>query len=250
MIALPISTPLVEAGKQILTSVLDEALTDFKDGSVLAITSKVIALCENRVVKVEEGNKDELIKQESSYFLSREGHPFGFSFTITNNTLIPAAGIDESNTGGYYVLWPKNSQDTANQVRKYLVERFGVKKVGVIITDSSVAVPLRWGTIGIVLSYSGFKATKDYRGQPDLFGRPFQVSQSAIAGSLATTAVLVMGEGTEQTPLAVISEIPFVEFQDHDPTEEELKNFSIGNKDEDIFAPFLNGVNWQKGDKS
>lgn len=247
MIALPIKTSLVQAGKQTLTSVLDEALPDFKDGSILAITSKIVALCEGRVAKVEGADKDALIKQESSYFLSRDGHPFGFSFTITDNTLIPAAGIDESNTGGYYVLWPKDAQDTANEIRKYLVERFKVKQAGVIITDSSVAVPLRWGTIGIALSYSGFAATKDYRGQPDLFGRPFQVSQSAIAGALATTAVLVMGEGSEQTPLAIISDIPFVDFQDHNPTPEELKNFSIGDKDDDLFAPFLNAVPWQKG---
>lgn len=250
MIALPIKTPRVEAGKQTLIQILDEVLTGFEDGSILAITSKVVALCENRVAKVGEADKDDLIKQESSYFLPRKGHPFGFSFTITDNTLIPAAGIDESNTGGYYVLWPKDAQDTANEVRKYLVKRFKIKNAGVVITDSSVAVPLRWGTLGIALSYSGFQPTKDYRGQPDLFGRPFQVSQSAIAGALATTAVLVMGEGSEQTPLAVISNIPFVDFQDHDPTPEELKNFSIGNKDEDLFAPFLNNMPWQKGNKS
>lgn len=249
MIALPVKTDLVEAGKQTLAQILDNSLTDFEDGSILAITSKIVALCENRVIKIEDADKDKLIKQESSYFLSSKEHALGFSFSITNDTLIPNAGIDESNTGGYYVLWPKDAQATANNIRKYLLERFRIKRAGVVITDSSVAIPLRWGTIGIALSYSGFQATKDYRGQPDLFGRPFKVSQSAIAGSLATTAVLVMGEGSEQTPLAIISDVPFVDFQDHDPTQEELKNFSIGNKDEDMFAPFLNNMAWKKGGK-
>ena len=34
--------------------------------------------------------------------------------TMKNNILIPGAGIDVSNGNGYYTLWPRNPQKTAN----------------------------------------------------------------------------------------------------------------------------------------
>ncbi|MDZ4285873.1 MAG: coenzyme F420-0:L-glutamate ligase, partial [Candidatus Sungbacteria bacterium] len=53
----------------------------------------------------------------------------------------------------------------------------------------------------------------DYRGTPDIFGRKFKFSRTDVADSLATAAVLVMGEGSEQQPLAIIKETP-IEFCD------------------------------------
>jgi F420-0:gamma-glutamyl ligase len=143
------------------------------------------------------------------------------------------------------VLWPRDAQASANQLRAYLAERFHVRKVGVIITDST-SQPLRRGTTGIALAHSGFKALRDYRGQPDLFGKPLGSSQASLAGGLAAAAVLAMGEGAEQTPLCVISGAPFIEFQDRDPSSEELSELYPG-VDEDIFAAFLRGVKWRRG---
>ena len=40
-----------------------------------------------------------------------------------------------------------------------------------------------------------------------------KVTKVDVVNALASAAVLVMGEGAEQTPLAVISDVPFVEFQ-------------------------------------
>ena len=57
-----------------------------------------------------------------------------------------------------------------------------------------------------------------------------------------------MGEGSEQTPLAVISDIPFVHFQDRNPTEEELAELKISIED-DVYAPLLKAANWKKGKK-
>jgi F420-0:gamma-glutamyl ligase len=97
-----------------------------------------------------------------------------------------------------------------------------------------------------MLAYSGFRALNDYIGRPDLFGRPFAVSQADVAGGLAAAAVLQMGEGTEQTPIAILSELPFVHFQERDPTAEELATVIISLA-EDLFAPFLTSVQWQQG---
>ncbi len=162
--------------------------------------------------------------------------------------MISASGIDESNGDDNYILWPEDPQRSANEIRHYLSERFGLKKVGVMITDSSV-YPLRYGTLVIPIAHSGFVASNDYRGQPDLFDRPFEVSISSLAGGLAAAAGVVMGEGTEQTPIAVIEDLPFIEFQDRDPTQKELDDFYIPILKDDLFAPFLGSVKWQKGGK-
>jgi F420-0:gamma-glutamyl ligase len=231
-----------------LTSLLDAFLKDLPEASILAVTSKVVSLCENRVIPIGKSPREKLIKQESSLYLPSELSKYGHHFTIANDTLIASAGIDESNGNGNYVLWPSNPQESADRVRQYLVRRFNLTKVGVIITDS-ISIPLRRGTHGIALSHSGFIALKNYVGKLDLFGRPFEVSQANFVEGLAASAVLVMGEGTEQTPMALITELPFIEFNDNSPTAEELQGLHI-SIEEDLFAPFLKSVSWKNGDKS
>lgn len=215
------------------------------DGSILAITSKVVALCEGSVVPLENADKEELIKQQSEFYLPRKESKYEHSFTFLNNTLIAVAGIDESNAAGTYALWPQDPQASANQARKHVAEKFGLKKVGVIVTDST-SFPLRYGTKGISIAHSGFKALNDYRGQKDLFGHEFEVSMANIAEGLAAAAVVIMGEGTEQTPMAIISEASFVHFQENNPTEEELVSLRL-TLENDLFEPFLTKAPWQKG---
>jgi F420-0:gamma-glutamyl ligase len=246
MITRSIKTDKVLPGSTTVYKILDQYLSSFNESSILAVTSKIISLCETRVLPVDGTEKTELVINESEYYLPAKYSNYGFQFSITGNTLIPAAGIDESNTNGNYLLWPQDPQKSANQIRAYLLERFGVKKAGVVITDSTCQ-PLRWGTTGIALAYSGFKPTNNYIGKSDLFGREFKVSRAGIASGLAASAVLTMGEGSEQTPLAVIEEVPFVSFVSHDPTKEELEEFYIRDFKEDLFAPFFDSVAWQKG---
>ena len=177
MIVTAIKTIKIAAGSIGLTELLDAAITNLDEGVVVAITSKLVSLCETNIVPIGAIGKEQLIIQESNFYLPASFSKYGHHFTITNNTLIPMAGIDESNGAGHYVLWPKDAQKSANEVRHYLVERFGLNEVGVVITDSTCQ-PLRRGTTGIALAYSGFQALHDYVGSPDLFGRPFGVSQS------------------------------------------------------------------------
>ena len=186
-----------------------------RDRTIVAITSKVVSLCEGRLVPLSGISKDELIKRESQRYVA-QSNPYGFTFTVTNDTLVPAAGIDESNAGGGYLLWPADPQATVNAVRKHLRVCFGIKHIGALITDSTCS-PLRRGTTGICLAHSGFRAVNDYIGKPDLFGRRFKVSQANVAGGLAATAVLVMGEGRERTPICLIDDPPLVRFQDRNP---------------------------------
>lgn len=243
----PIKTRKVTAGTITLPQLLDESVATFSNKSVLVITSKIVSLCENKVFPANNTNKDELIEQEADYVMDEAPSKYGIHFTITNNTLIPTAGIDESNANNQYVLWPHDPQQTANDVREYLCERFNLEEVGVVISDSTCS-PLRWGTSGISIAHSGFKATNSYIGTPDLFGKPFKVSQANIAGGLAASAVVTMGEGREQQPLCVIEDVPFVQFQAENPSIQELQELTISLED-DLFAPFLSKATWHKGNR-
>jgi putative folate metabolism gamma-glutamate ligase len=247
MIVKSIRTNKIKPGSIDLFTFLDNSIKELENGCIVAITSKIISLCENNVVPFNQLDKNKLIVQESNLYLPFDLSKYGHNFTVTENILIPVAGIDESNGNGNYVLWPKNAQKIANQVRIYFRNRFNLTKIGVIITDSTCH-PLRRGTNGIILAHSGFSALNNYVGKPDLFGRPFSVSQADIANGLASAAVLQMGEGAECTPIAILSDLSFVKFHNHNPNKKEIENIKISIQD-DLFAPFLTSVKWEKGDR-
>ncbi len=246
---LPVKTnKLIPGRNQNLFEFLDKSILSLNEKSILAITSKIVSICEKRIVKLDKIKKNKLIAEEADYYIVNPNNKFSkLILTVKNNILAPAAGIDESNAHGYYILWPKNPQQTANNVRKYLQKRFSLKKVGVIITDSRT-IPLRWGTTGVAISHSGFLSLKNYIGKKDLFGKKLKVSVSNVADALATAAVLVMGEADEQTPLAIINDIPFVEFVDRNPSKQELAKLHVGLKDP-MYTPLFKNVKWQRGKK-
>ncbi len=244
----PLKTAKVTANKYTLETFLDEHIHDFEENTVLVVTSKVVSLCEGNIVSPNSIALDELLEKEADFFLPRSTNPYGFGMSIKNNTLIANGGIDESNGNGSYILWPKDPQLSANTIREYLCKRFSLSKVGVIISDSHV-LPMRWGTVGTAIAFSGFVPLNEYIGTNDLFGRPFKVTRSGVAEGLAAAAVVAMGEGSESTPLAILSGVSFVQFQDRNPTNEELEKHTI-SLTEDIFAPLLTAVPWKKGKSS
>lgn len=241
-------THKITVGEDIF-SILDQYLPKLKEGSVVAIASKIIAFCQKDVIKIKPGmRKKDIISQEADYYLGDEYEmKFGQSISIKNHTLTASAGIDESNGNGYFILWPKNLQKITNEIWKYLRGKHKIKNLGIIITDSRT-VPLRWGVIGIALSWCGFESLKDYAGKPDIFGRLMHVEKTSLIDSLATAATVVTGEGNEQKPLAVIEDIDFVTFQNRPPTNEEIKKLQIVLKD-DLFEPLLTSVKWGKNEQ-
>lgn len=254
MIITPIRTGKITPGNQNIYDILDAHLPPLKDGSIVAVTSKIIAICEGRVAPAGEAaiasgdaraRKSELVKQEADRILPAGNARYHIMLTMKRNMLIPTAGIDESNGNGSYILWPSDPQKSANEIRAHLKKRFGIKEVGVLVTDSATT-PLRRGTRGVALAESGFKALKNYIGKPDIFGRKLKVTMGNVMEGLAAAAVVVMGEGNEQTPLAVIEEVPFVEFQKRNPSKPELAGLAIEPED-DLYAPLLTSVKWEKG---
>lgn len=243
----PIKTEKITANSQTLIAVLDHVMTDIPEQSVLVITSKIISLCEGNVVPIGSIDKQKLIEQESELYIPPEKSKYDISLTVTRNTLIPTAGIDESNGNGYYVLWPKNPEATAREVRGYLAKRFNRHAIGVLISDSKTT-PLHLGTTGVSLAYAGFSALNNYIDTPDLFGRKLKVTKANVADGLAAAAVLVMGEGSEQTPLALVTEAPFIKFEADAPTKNETDELHIPLAD-DIYSPLIEHVPWKIGGK-
>jgi F420-0:gamma-glutamyl ligase len=72
------------------------------------------------------------------------------------------------------------------------------------------------------------------------------MTKANVPDALAAAAVLLMGEANEQTPLAIISDIPFVRFQQREPSDNELAALFIETED-DLYAPLLQAVPWQRG---
>lgn len=230
----PIKTRKINPPQEDLYKILDKYCPKLKEGNILLITSKILAIHQGLCIPVKDvKNKDELIKKEADALIPRKKSPReNIILAIKNNTLIPSAGIDESNANDYYILWPKNSEKEAKKICLYLKKKFNIKKLAVIITDSHTT-PLRSGTVGISIGFFGLNPLRDYRGKSDLFGRKLKVSQVNVVDSLASIATFAMGEGRECTPFALIEDAK-VEFS----TKETFKDLFIPFK-EDIYYPLL-----------
>ncbi len=229
---IPIKSRIIEEGDDLLAvfqESLEQARGELKDGDVVVVSSKVVAICEGRVVnlaevepseraielaketydrtEIEDPRFTELVLREAEHVL-----PGALHLTINERVLIPAAGIDRSNIPeGKVVLWPLEPQRSADLWREAL-KGDSYKNLGVIVADSHCQ-PMRKGVIGIALSWSGFEGIEDVRGEPDIYGKKLQVTQKAVADNLTCAATAVMGEGNDCVPFVIIREAP-VKFTD------------------------------------
>ncbi len=244
----PIKTRILNPPQDDLLEAIQSSVKKIPEQSILVITSKVVSIWEGRCVPIASvKDKDELIKEEADRYVARNIVPEAWVIhTIKNNLFIPSAGIDASNSGDYYTLWPKAPYKSAQKLWKWLKKKYKIKNIGVIITDSH-SVILRRGTIGISIAHYGFNPLKDYRGHKDLFDRKMLISQLNIADGLASSAVVTMGENTEQTPLALITGIPWVQFTIRPyKTRKPYSSFEIKTS-EDVYYPLIKSAPWRKG---
>jgi putative folate metabolism gamma-glutamate ligase len=237
-----IKTHAIEFGES-LNAILDQYMPSLNSKNIVAITSKIVSLSQGRVVpKNSVHSKYTLIEREADAYLKENQSLYNAHLTIKNNILIPSAGIDESNGDGMYILYPHNCQETARLIWEHLRKKHDVTHVGVIITDSHTT-PLRKGVTGIALGWCGFEPLYSYIGKPDIFNVPLQVTQINVLDALAAAAVFMMGEGAEQTPIALITDVPKVQFLERPPLKQEEEMIHIP-LEEDIYAPLLKSVEW------
>ncbi len=118
------------------------------------------------------------------------------------------AGIDRSNVEGaeandMVLLLPEYPDTSAADLKARFDAQWN-SDVGVIIADS-VGRPWRLGTVGIAIGAAGVAALYDSRGEPDMFGRTLEVTVTGHADAIAAAATLIMGEGAEAIPAALVS---------------------------------------------
>jgi len=211
-----------------------------KNGDIFVVSSKVVAVVQGRTVKIKDQKQfDWLVRQEADQIIEENGSKKTRPVTLTlkNNIFIPWAGIDRSNIQkDHAVLWPHEPYEFADELCKELKKQFKLKNFGVILVDS-FCVPLRKGVFGIALGYAGFQGVTDQRGQKDLYGNTLKVTQENVVDSLATMANLVMGQSTEQTPFAVITNAP-VKFSQKTVQ----KNEVLMNAQECLFEPLYKNL--------
>ncbi len=242
-----IKTPLFKESHSVFECII-HSIPSMKENSIVVITSKIISLSQCKTAKFQtKEEKIKIIKEEADWYIHETESQYGVILTIKDNTLIANAGIDESNANDKLILWPDNLDRTTNILWSELRSHYNLKHLGVIVTDSRIT-PMRWGTIGVGLNWCGFKPLYNYIGTPDIYGRSLRMTKASHLDGLAAAAVLVMGEGNEQTPLAIIEDIPFVQFSETQTTQEERENLYI-KKEDDMYAPVLTAANWLKGGK-
>lgn len=212
-----------------LVMFIREHIRSITEKSVLVVTSKIAALSESRTAPARNGRAFTALVRRESDRAVRTKYVW---LTMKDEMVMASSGIDASNANGRLILLPRDSYALATSVRRALCCAYGIRDLGVIVSDSML-VPLRSGVIGGALGYAGFQGVRDYRGKKDLFGRRFTFSQTNCADSLATAATFVMGEGSERQPLALITGAP-VRFT----SRAERGRLTIAPED-DIFAPLL-----------
>jgi len=246
------ATPLIKKNED-LFKIIAEAIPSLPEKSIVVVASKIVATCEGRFVSKQpdlddiarRAEKHNLVRKEAQVFTDPHSSKYDLMLTVKGNWLFVNAGIDESNADDQYLLWPKDPQESANQIWQFLREHYGVKEVGVTISDST-SIPLNWGVIGHAIAHSGFVPLKSYIGSPDLYGRLMKMEQVNVMQSVTAAAVLEMGEGAERTPLAIVEGVRDIVFQDHVPSQQELTDLHIELED-DAFAPILTQADWKKG---
>ncbi|MFX0105734.1 MAG: coenzyme F420-0:L-glutamate ligase [Candidatus Hodarchaeota archaeon] len=234
-----IRLPLIKKHDNLLEIIIQTIKDEGKsliEGDIIVIAEKIVATSQGRVKKLSEVENVsvraknlakeydmderyvELILQEASMVLGGMRHVI---LAKVNDFLIANAGIDQSNAGmGNVVLLPKKLKEVVWDYWRDLRNEFGISNFGVIIADSRVQ-PLRKGTIGIAIATAGFEPVEDLRGQPDLFGRPMEITMRAVADDLVSAAQFLLGEADNQTPVVIIRGCN-VEFTENPKTTPEM----------------------------
>jgi len=225
--------PLVGVGDDLARMIVESAEkngTPIRDGDILALSQKIVSKAEGRlarlsdVVPSEKAKKIAALTDKDARLVELVLHETRMILKAIPGFLIVKdkrgwiclnAGIDRSNVSSatdLYTLLPVNPDESAKRIH-HEISRLTAKKIGVIICDT-FSRPFRRGQTEFAIGISGVKAFKDYRGEKDLFGHVLHVKNVAIIDELACAAELLMGQGNEGVPVAIIRNLKRVELCD------------------------------------
>ncbi|WP_376795678.1 coenzyme F420-0:L-glutamate ligase [Thermogemmatispora sp.] len=225
-------TPGSDLGVIISTALQTQGLT-LANGDILVVTQKIVSKAEGRLVSLEEvtpsafaltiareSGKDprhvEVILRETRRLVRMDR---GVLICETHHGFICAnAGVDESNLAEQHQvsLLPRDPDRSARALRERLLSlavsgasrdekpprQEPLEQLAVIISDTW-GRPWRNGQVNMAIGVAGLAPIRDYRGQPDAYGRELRVSAIAVADELAAAAELVM-EKSAGVPVALI----------------------------------------------
>lgn len=232
--------PIIHPGDNLLDifqNTISSAHFELKEEDIIVIAETVVATSQNRIVNKRdvhtvsgrakkiaadydmEPKFVQLVLDEAEQIL---GGVHGVLLTEKYGVPIANAGIDESNAGGdgNYVLMPSKPYETARKYREKLMEAYGIKNLGLIITDSKVQ-PMKRGTVGVAFSVAGFKPIEKCQGKKDIFGRELKITERALADDLSSAAQILMGESDQRIPIVIIRNAD-VEFTDEEISADEM----------------------------
>jgi coenzyme F420-0:L-glutamate ligase/coenzyme F420-1:gamma-L-glutamate ligase len=189
------------------------------DGDLVVISQKIVSKADGLLVDVTDirptrrakrlaklTKKDprvvELILRDSSKVLRAAAQ--AFVVRRKDGLVCLNAGVDKSNVKGRYIYsrLPPDSDNSAKEILARLEELSG-RKLAVIIADT-YSRPLRVGQVEFAIGLAGMDPIVDYRGMEDMYGYSLRYKYVALADEAAAAAELVMGQGTEHTPVAII----------------------------------------------
>ncbi len=244
--------PSVKSGDDLAESIIKTAQkqgVSIEDEDILVVAQKVVSKAEGRVfrlrnVKPSEKAKKlakttfknpnfiELVLQASRKIVKASSDTL---IVETENGLICInAGIDKSNVEGEdsYALLPRDADESAKRIRQKIME-LTEKKVAVIISDT-YSRPFRKGQVEFAIGIAGINPFRDYRGKKDLYNYVLKVKNIGIVDEIAAAAELVMGQGSEGIPVAIIKNLVRAEL-----TEDCSINDLFISKQEDLFKETL-----------
>ncbi len=247
-----VGLPLIEADVDLASLIivsLSRKGTILEENDILVIGQKALSKAEGRIVELADVRPSKLAKNISrktrrkaefvdlvlrdSRRVARAGRDALIVTTKQGFTCLNA-GVDKSNVEGdeSYALLPSDPDRSARNLRDRIL-KLTHKKIGVIVCDTN-SRPLRRGQVEQAIGIAGLNAMVDYRGQRDLFGYELKFKNVAIADELASAAELVMGQGTEMTPAALIRGVQRVKFQERST----ISDLTVSRR-EDLFRGTL-----------
>ncbi len=230
---LPLSgLPLIKPGDDLPRLIVDSARKvgwGIREKDLLVVGQKAVSKAEGRLVNLgsvhpskkasvlarKTGRKPEFVQivlNDSKRVVRAD--KMALIVTTKHGWTCLNAGVDKSNVKGgqNYALLPTNPDASARRIRSR-IRRLTGKEVGVIITDTH-SRPFRLGQVEETIGIAGLKPHADYRGQRDLFGYQLKFKNVALADEVAGAAELVMGQGREAIPAAIVRGLKRVRFQD------------------------------------
>ena len=224
--------PLLKRGDDLAAIIIAKARrsgTGIRHRDIIVIGQKAISKAEGRIVNIDNvrpsaraislarkiGKKPqfvEIVLQDSARVLRADGN--AFIVTRRDGQTCLNGGVDKSNVKGdsTYALLPRNPCTSAKILMRRIHALTG-KRVGVVIADTR-SRPFRRGQVEECIGVAGLNPLVDYRGKKDLFGHTLHFKNVALADELASAAELVMGQGTEAAPAAIIRGLKRVNFQE------------------------------------